>query len=107
MRIKAKVRQAEAKQSINDLLQSEGIEVSAVDLIYKIKQTAVVTVNFHPDRLSSDGRAVVTALFEDGIYKSQFETGISNGGLIFRKDKLFFEIKITEICVISAFYVIL
>lgn len=81
VRTKAEAEQAEAKQSIDALLQTEGIDATAEDLIRKIKQTAVVTVNFHPDRLCNDGRAVATALFEDGIYRSQFETGISNGGL--------------------------
>ncbi|MEV4212777.1 DUF3626 domain-containing protein [Micromonospora sp. NPDC049662] len=40
-----------------------------------------ITVNFHPDRLCADGRAVATALAEDGVYRSQFVTGISAGGL--------------------------
>lgn len=42
---------------------------------------AMVTVNFHPDRLLADGRTVVDCLLSDGVYRSQFETGISNGGL--------------------------
>ncbi|MGC4879984.1 DUF3626 domain-containing protein [Micromonospora sp. DT43] len=40
-----------------------------------------LTVNFHPDRLCADGRAVASALAQDGVYRSQFVTGISNGGL--------------------------
>lgn len=43
-----------------------------------------VTVNFHPDRLDSDGRTVARALREEGVYRSQFETGLSNGGLTAR-----------------------
>src|SRR3712207_1114393 len=39
-----------------------------------------VTLNFHPDRLV-DGVIVVAALARDGVYRSQFETGVSNGGL--------------------------
>lgn len=34
-----------------------------------------VTVNFHP------GRGVLAKLAEEGVYRSQFETGTSNGGL--------------------------
>ncbi|GAA3650007.1 DUF3626 domain-containing protein [Lentzea roselyniae] len=34
-----------------------------------------VTLNFHP------GRGVLEALARDGVYRSQFETGTSNGGL--------------------------
>ncbi|MCW3819266.1 DUF3626 domain-containing protein [Micromonospora sp. DR5-3] len=40
-----------------------------------------LTLNFHPDRLLRDGRTVAEALDREGIYRSQFETGISNGGL--------------------------
>jgi hypothetical protein len=42
---------------------------------------AVITVSFHPDRLVADGRTVAECLAADGVYRSQFETGISNGGL--------------------------
>lgn len=40
-----------------------------------------LTLNFHPDRLLGDGRTVAAALAAEGNYRSQFETGISNGGL--------------------------
>ena len=40
---------------------------------------APVTVNFHPDRLVAGGRSVVECLVAQGRYRSQFETGISNG----------------------------
>ncbi|WP_343906926.1 DUF3626 domain-containing protein [Nocardioides aquiterrae] len=39
-----------------------------------------VTLNFHPDRLSA-GDTVLERLARDGVYRSQFETGTSNGGL--------------------------
>ncbi|MEV7525077.1 DUF3626 domain-containing protein [Streptomyces sp. NPDC091371] len=39
-----------------------------------------VTLNFHPDRRVR-GRTVLEALAEDGVYRSQFVTGTSNGGL--------------------------
>jgi uncharacterized protein DUF3626 len=39
-----------------------------------------VTLNFHPDRLAS-GVPMLEALARDGVYRSQFETGTSNGGL--------------------------
>lgn len=40
-----------------------------------------ITINFHPDRLSSDGQMILSAIAEDGFLRSQFETGTSNGGL--------------------------
>ncbi len=39
-----------------------------------------VTLNFHPDRLVGD-RTVIDYLADGREYRSQFETGISNGGL--------------------------
>ncbi|WP_329571373.1 DUF3626 domain-containing protein [Kitasatospora sp. NBC_01266] len=39
-----------------------------------------VTLNFHPDRLVN-GRPILAAMAADGVYRSQFVTGTSNGGL--------------------------
>jgi Protein of unknown function (DUF3626) len=39
-----------------------------------------VTLNFHPDRRMGD-LPVLEAIARDGLSRSQFETGISNGGL--------------------------
>jgi hypothetical protein len=39
-----------------------------------------LTLNFHPDVLQN-GRTVIEALAKDQVYRSQFETGTSNGGL--------------------------
>ncbi|NGN66266.1 DUF3626 domain-containing protein [Streptomyces sp. A7024] len=45
-----------------------------------LDRTLRVTLNFHPDRLLH-GKPVLDALAEDGVYRSQFVTGTSNGGL--------------------------
>ncbi len=39
-----------------------------------------VTLNFHPDTIAS-GLTTIEWLAREGVYRSQFETGISNGGL--------------------------
>lgn len=39
-----------------------------------------ITVNFHPDR-AAGGQTVLAVLAEDGMYRSQFVTGTSNGSL--------------------------
>ena len=39
-----------------------------------------VTLQFHPDRLYG-GTPILQALASAGVYRSQFETGTSNGGL--------------------------
>lgn len=45
-----------------------------------IDPTLRVTLNFHPDRLHR-GAPLLAAMAGDGVYRSQFETGSSNGGL--------------------------
>ncbi|KOV62370.1 hypothetical protein ADL01_29935 [Streptomyces sp. NRRL WC-3618] len=42
-----------------------------------------VTLNFHPDR-TAGGLPLLRAMAQDGFYRSQFVTGISNGGLTAR-----------------------
>lgn len=49
------------------------------ELVAAVRRHARVTLNFHPDRLLADGRSVAEALWDEGLYRSQFETGISNG----------------------------
>lgn len=39
-----------------------------------------ITLNFHPDT-SASGMDAIESLARDGVYRSQFETGASNGGL--------------------------
>ncbi|MFC4857954.1 DUF3626 domain-containing protein [Actinophytocola glycyrrhizae] len=39
-----------------------------------------VTLHFHPDRLTA-GEPILRLMARDGVYRSQFETGTSNGGL--------------------------
>lgn len=40
-----------------------------------------VTINFHPDRMTKEGKPILSAMAKDGVLKSQFQTGTSNGGL--------------------------
>lgn len=54
-----------------------GVDESPIPAVRR----APITVSFHPDRLLADGRTVAERLLSDGRYRSQFETGISNGGL--------------------------
>jgi Protein of unknown function (DUF3626) len=55
-------------------------DVADVDAICGlIRDHGRITLNFHPDRLLADGSTVAAALARDGIYRSQFETQISNG----------------------------
>ncbi|MFJ2261817.1 DUF3626 domain-containing protein [Streptomyces sp. NPDC087844] len=42
-----------------------------------------VTMHFHPDRAAGD-RPILSSMAGDGVYRSQFVTGTSNGGLTAR-----------------------
>jgi hypothetical protein len=39
-----------------------------------------LTLHFHPDRLVA-GMSILELMARDGVYRSQYETGTSNGGL--------------------------
>ena len=52
-----------------------------VDELAAALRRAPLTINFHPDRVIADGRSVAEALRDEGVYRSQFETRISAGGL--------------------------
>jgi len=40
-----------------------------------------ITLNFHPDLITVEGRTVIERIAETSTYQSQFETGTSSGGL--------------------------
>jgi hypothetical protein len=48
-------------------------------LVSCMSRNAKVTLNFHPDRLRRDGISVTDGLLREGLYRSQFETGVTNG----------------------------
>jgi len=66
---------------IASVLAGAGVETDAELLLGAASGEGVLTLNFHPDRLLADGRSVAEALYEEGAYRSQFETSISSGGL--------------------------
>jgi uncharacterized protein DUF3626 len=63
------------------VLDAAGVAAGAEALVAAAGRQGTLTLNFHPDRLLADGRSVAQALHDDAVYRSQFETGISNGGL--------------------------
>lgn len=44
-----------------------------------IRTSSRVVLHFHPDRLTAAGTTVIESLLRDGIYRNQFETGLSAG----------------------------
>ena len=69
---------------IRNALRDGGLTADVDELCAGLGSIGTLTINFHPDRIARDGRPVAGALLADGIYRSQFETGISNGGLTAR-----------------------
>jgi hypothetical protein len=74
----------DAQATLQHIYRMSNLSTTALDETKAtIRKHAKVALHFHPDRptKSSTGqvRLVARALLEDGTYKSQFETGISNG----------------------------
>lgn len=49
------------------------------ELVERFQGAGRLTLNFHPDRVTRDGRTVAAALLADGRYRSQWQTGLSAG----------------------------
>jgi hypothetical protein len=49
------------------------------DWIGPFQAAGRLTLNFHPDRIARDGRTVAAGLAADGVYRSQWISGISAG----------------------------
>ncbi|MFK4439004.1 hypothetical protein ABIA61_004399 [Paenibacillus sp. RC21] len=78
----ARSRKNEVEQTIREILQMSSIELKTFeDAITKLKSHASIALHFHPDRLDPTMKSVAEALLEQGIYKSQFETFLSNGSV--------------------------
>ncbi|MFI5838002.1 DUF3626 domain-containing protein [Micromonospora sp. NPDC051300] len=71
----------EALAVIAGHLAGSGTDIRYEDVVATVTGHGRLTLNFHPDRLLRDGRTVIEALDAEGVYRSQFTTGISNGGL--------------------------
>ena len=82
VRSNAVANQQAALESATQTLEKAGISMQLYGrALAAILDVAPIDVSFHPDRPTSQGETVTTGLLATGEYKSQFETGISNGGL--------------------------
>ncbi|MCE9685601.1 DUF3626 domain-containing protein [Shewanella sp. AS16] len=78
----ARERREQAQAIIRNVQQMANIPAQEMLLAQRrLPQNARVALHFHPDRLDSRGLSVAAGLLQDGVYKSQFETHISNGQL--------------------------
>lgn len=78
----ARNNKAEAEQIITDIAQKSNVGRNTLqDAVIKLKKHARVALQFHPDRPDPTMKSVAEALLEQGIYKNQFETLLSNGSV--------------------------
>lgn len=78
----AKTRKEKALKTIKEILKMSNLTFEDFELaLSQIRLKARVALHFHPDRLDSKMKSVAENLLEEGIYKSQFETLISNGSV--------------------------
>ncbi|WP_028560297.1 DUF3626 domain-containing protein [Paenibacillus pinihumi] len=78
----ARSRKDAAQSAIKDILHMSNIPWQSYETaVMKMFSHARVALHFHPDRPVGDMSSVAEALLEQGIYKSQFETLISNGSV--------------------------
>ena len=78
----ARTRKAAARAGLDEILAMSNISADALQCaVSKIRNHARVALHFHPDRADPQLRTVAEALLECGIYKSQFETMLSNGSV--------------------------
>ena len=78
IRAHARAQQASAASEIAHILRMSNVPASSLAGARAGLDGARVAVHFHPDR-PVGGRLVASALLHDGVYRNQFDTGISNG----------------------------
>lgn len=78
----ARSRKDEAERVITEVLQMSNItQKTFEDAVSKLKSHAKIALHFHPDRPDLTMKSVADCLLEQGIYRSQFETLLSNGSV--------------------------
>lgn len=71
---------ADAHMRMTEVLIRAGVSADVLAAaLQSLRDHARVALHFHPDRFTNTGKTVVEGLLTDGLYRSQFETGISNG----------------------------
>jgi hypothetical protein len=75
-------RREAAQRRLTGILRVAGCSQIEFDTaIESMRRHARVIVHFHPDRIGMNSVTVAEALLVEGEYRSQFETGLSAGGL--------------------------
>lgn len=74
----ARAKKSDHQAFVEEICKPFDVNVDA--LINRVLYNPV-TINFHPDRFSNNGKIIIENLIEQGQYYGQFHTGTSNGGL--------------------------
>ena len=75
-------QQSVSRSYISEVLHRAGTNVAAYGAAMEsVHAHARVVLHFHPDRFGTKPIAVAEALLKEGVYRNQFETGLSTGGL--------------------------
>jgi hypothetical protein len=80
VRARAVERSSKARASICSILGRTALNENVYnDALENLYTHARVALHFHPERVDRTGRSVAEGLLHDGVYRSQFETGLSSG----------------------------
>jgi hypothetical protein len=75
-------QQSVSRSYISGVLQRAGTDVAVYGAAMEsVHAHARVLLHFHPDRFGTKSIPVAEALLKAGVYRNQFETGLSTGGL--------------------------
>jgi hypothetical protein len=78
----AKARRESDDAQIAEILRMSDVRREDFDrAIAHLKKHARAALHFHPDRPRPDQKSVARALLDEGLYRNQFETRISNGSV--------------------------
>ena len=74
-------REQDDRKELSQILAAASVNADIDLLASKLLYDCDVTINFHPDRFSNNGKLIIKNLLIDGEYHNQHKTGTSNGGL--------------------------
>ena len=75
-------QQSVSRSYISEVLHRAGTNVATYGAAMEsVHAHARVVIHFHPDRFGTKPIPVAEALLKEGVYRNQFETGLSTGGL--------------------------
>jgi Protein of unknown function (DUF3626) len=77
-----RVGEVAARARVSDFLKRAGCAADKYgEAMECVRLHARVVVHFHPDRFGLKPTTVAEALLEEGVYRNQFETGLSSGSV--------------------------